>query len=87
MSEDKITIANAILFEIEQAKLTDSEAEKLPIGDTQLEMFEFLADILNLRGAEGLAIKKLNATALLNGVDFEAKKDFKSNVFIGAVLE
>lgn len=80
--------ANEVLSGIGQSNLTDAEyiMFSTPAPTDQRSFFMSLSNILNRRGGEGVAIEKLNAYALLNGVDLNAKKNSFNNIFMGAPL-
>lgn len=80
--------ANAVLNAIGQSSLTDAEyiVFSNPTPTEVYSFYESLAYIINRRGGEGVAIEKLNAYALLEGVDIKAKKNSFNNFFMGAPL-
>lgn len=83
---DNTLRANRILLIINQSTLTDQEKGLLTINEDLEEVFKSLASILDARVDSAGAIKKLNAYAFSQGIQLEAKKTFKSNVFLGASL-
>jgi len=83
---NNILQANRILIFIEQATLDDEEEAALTTGDGLEVILKSLSTILDAREDSAGAIKKLNAYAFTQGIQLEAKKTFKSNVFIGAGL-
>lgn len=80
--------ANEILNEIGQSNLTDAEYIMFsnPAPTDARAFYLSLSRILNRRGGEGVAIEKLNALAVLNGVNLTLKKDSFNNIFLGAPL-
>lgn len=80
--------ANEVLNAIGQGNLTDAEyiVFSTPTPTDTRAFFMSISNILNRRGGEGVAIEKLNAYALLNGVDLNAKKNSFNNIFIGSPL-
>lgn len=80
--------ANEVLDVIGQSTLTDAEYIMFsnPTPTDATAFYTSIANILNRRGGEGVAIEKLNAYALLNGVNLQAKKDSFNNIFLGAPL-
>ena len=81
---------NQILYRIRQASLTDAEAVGLPeeVADDDVAIvYNHLAKVLNRRGGIGDGIARLNAMALENGIDLNAKQERRSEIFVGAVLE
>ena len=80
--------ANEVLEVIGQSTLTDAEYIMFsnPTPTAAKAFYTSIANILNRRGGEGVAIEKLNAYALLNGVNLQAKKDSFNNIFLGAPL-
>lgn len=87
MKEEERIEANQVLMDIEQPTLTDEEALLLS-GSLELKnIFSDISTILQKRGSEGGALEKLKALALLNGIYLNVKKQYKSNILIGAVLE
>lgn len=80
--------ANEVLSAIGQSNLTDAEYIMFsnPIPTDARAFYLSLSSILNRRGGEGVAIEKLNAYALLNGVDLKAKKNSFNNIFMGSPL-
>ena len=80
--------ANNILMSIGQSTITDSEAIFLPSDDADMSLLlSAIARILNMRGAQGGAIERLNAYAAAHNIPLSAKKDIVSNIFIGSPLE
>lgn len=81
---------NQILYRIRQASLTDAEAVGLPeevADDDAAIVYNHLVKVLNGRGGIGDGIARLNAMALENGIDLNAKQERRSEIFVGAVLE
>lgn len=81
---------NQILYRIRQASLTDAEAVGLPeeVADDDVAIvYNHLVKVLNGRGGIGDGIARLNAMALENGIDLNAKQERRSEIFIGGVLE
>lgn len=81
---------NQILYRIRQASLTDAEAVGLPeeVADDDVAIvYNHLVKVLNGRGGIGDGIARLNAMALENGIDLNAKQERRSEIFVGAVLE
>lgn len=81
---------NQILYRIRQASLTDAEAVGLPeeVADDDVAIvYNHLVKVLNGRGGIGDGIARLNAMALQNGIDLNAKQERRSEIFIGGVLE
>ena len=81
---------NQILYRIRQASLTDAEAVGLPeevAADDVAIVYNHLVKVLNGRGGIGDGIARLNAMALENGIDLNAKQERRSEIFVGAVLE
>lgn len=80
--------ANEVLNTIGQGNLTDAEyiMFSTPTPTDARAFYTSLSNILNRRGGEGVAIEKLNAYALLNGVNLNAKKNSFNNIFMGAPL-
>lgn len=81
---------NQILYRIRQASLTDAEAVGLPeeVADDDVAIvYNHLVKVLNGRGGIGDGIARLNAVALKNGIDLNAKQERRSEIFVGAVLE
>lgn len=80
--------ANAVLNAIGQSNLTEAEyiIFSTPTPTDERSFYASLSNILNRRGGEGVAIEKLNAYALLNGVDLNAKKNSFNNIFMGSPL-
>lgn len=81
---------NQILYRIRQASLTDAEAVGLPeevADDDAAIVYNHLVKVLNGRGGIGDGIARLNAMALENGIDLNAKQERRSEIFIGGVLE
>lgn len=80
--------ANEVLEAIGQSSLTDAEYIMFsnPTPTDATSFYTSIANILNRRGGEGVAIEKLNAYALLEGVNLGAKKDSFNNIFLGAPL-
>lgn len=95
MTADEIRIfSDGILTAIGQPNLTDSEAAALPavIGDEPtdeelVEIYRALEAIINAREFPDNGIEKLNAYAVLKGVDFSGQRKVHNNIFIGATLE
>ena len=83
---DNTLQANRILLFIEQPTLNNTEKGLLTTADGLEPVLKSLASILNLRTDSEGAIKKLNAYAVTQNINLEAKKTFKSNVFVGAPL-
>lgn len=83
---DNTLQANRILLFIEQPTLTDEEEDALTTTEGLEAVLKSLSSILNERGDSEGAIKKLNAYAFTKGIQLEAQKTFKSNVFLGAAL-
>lgn len=79
--------ADGILTAIEQPLLTDDEAQTLPDVMDTVQIYRALASVINARSFPGDGIDKLNAYAVLHGVDYTGKREFSNNIFIGAVLE
>lgn len=85
--EDVRLEADQILMSLDQATITDKEASLL-IDSLELRDILFsLSSIIKSRGSEGLAVEKLNAYALLEGIELNAVHEYPSNILIGAVLE
>lgn len=80
--------ADEVLQSIEQPLLTDVEYNRLEClpHDNDTEFFYSLAEVLKGRGGEGLALDKLKAVALLNGIVLNLEKKIYSNIFLGAPL-
>ena len=81
---------NQILYRIRQASLTDAEAVGLPeevADDDAAIVYNHIVKVLNGRGGIGDGIARLNAMALENGIDLNAKQERRSEIFVGAVLE
>ena len=81
---------NQILYRIRQASLTDAEAVGLPeeVADDDVAIvYNHIVKVLNGRGGIGDGIARLNAMALENGIDLNAKQERRSEIFVGAVLE
>ena len=81
---------NQILYRIRQASLTEAEAVGLPeevADDDAAIVYNHLEKVLNGRGGIGDGIARLNAMALENGSDLNAKQERRSEIFVGAVLE
>ena len=81
---------NQILYRIRHASLTDAEAVGLPeeVEDDDVAIvYNHLVKVLNGRGGIGDGIARLNAMALENGIDLNAKQERRSEIFVGAVLE
>ena len=80
--------ANEVLEAIGQSSLTDAEYIMFsnPTPTDATSFYTSLSNILNRRGGEGVAIEKLNAYALLEGINLQAKKDSFNNIFLGAPL-
>lgn len=81
---------NQILYRIRQASLTDAESVGLPeeVADDDVAIvYNHLVKVLNGRGGIGDGIARLNAMALENGIDLNAKQERRSEIFIGGVLE
>lgn len=81
---------NQILYRIRQASMTDAEAVGLPeevADDDAAIVYNHLVKVLNGRGGIGDGIARLNAMALENGIDLNAKQERRSEIFVGAVLE
>lgn len=81
---------NQILYRIRQASMTDAEAVGLPeeVADDDVAIvYNHLVKVLNGRGGIGDGIARLNAMALENGIDLNAKQERRSEIFVGAVLE
>lgn len=81
---------NQILYRIRQASLTDAESVGLPSeveDDEAVVVYKHLVGVLNRRGGIGDGIARLNAMALENGIDLNAKQERRSEIFIGGVLE
>ena len=81
---------NQILYRIRQASLTDAEVFGLPeeVADDDVAIvYNHLVKVLNGRGGIGDGIARLNAMALENGIDLNAKQERRSEIFVGAVLE
>lgn len=83
---NNILQANRILLFIEQPTLTDEEELILTTGYGLENIIKSLSAILDTRIDSAGAIKKLNGYAATKGISLEAKKTFKSNVFLGAPL-
>jgi len=83
---DNTLQANRILVFIEQPTLIDEEKAVLTTEDGLELVLKSLSTILDAREDSAGAIKKLNAYAATKGISLEAKKTFKSNVFLGAAL-
>lgn len=82
-----INIANKILMYIGEAFLSDAEISKIPSsGDNLKDIYIALMAILNDRKAPQASLTKLQAKALLEGIeltDKESKKDYGSNILLG----
>lgn len=87
MNEQVREYTDGILTAIEQPLLTDDEAQELPSVMDTTQIYQALARIINQRSFPGDGIDKLNAYAVLHGVDYTGKREFSNNIFIGAVLE
>lgn len=79
--------ADGILQAIGQPLLTDEEAAKLPAEFNEVDIYKFIADVLNARGFPDNSIEKLNAYAVLHDVDYTGKRTVHNNIFMGAALE
>lgn len=82
-----INIANKILMYIGEAFLSDAEISKLPSSGEDLKaIYLALINILNERNVPQASLNKLQAKALLDGVELstdESKKDYGSNILLG----
>jgi hypothetical protein len=83
---DNTLQANRILIFIEQPTLTDEEKGVLTTADGLENILKSVSTILDARQDSAGAIKKLNAYGATKGINLEATKTFKSNVFLGAGL-
>ena len=88
MSEEVLTFANNILTEIGQPSLTEVEQAGLPASlEDESLVYQFLAGVINARAFPDDGIKKLNAYALLQGVDYSGEAKRTNNIVIGCVIE
>lgn len=88
MSDEVLDFANGILTAIGQPSLTEAEQVGLPESvEDEVAIYQFLADVINNRSFPDDGIKKLNAYALLHGVDYTGETKRINNIFIGSALE
>lgn len=88
MENEVVIFANGILTAIGQPALTIIEAEALPEDVDPVEpIYSALAEIINGRAFPDNGIERLNAYAVVKGVDFTGEKKVVNNIFIGARLE
>lgn len=87
MNDEIRVFADGILTAIGQPLLTDVEAVALPSEMDEVKIYQALANIINDRNLPDGGIEKLNAYAVIQGVDFSGKRKVFNNIFIGAPLE
>lgn len=88
MSEEVLAFANNILAEIGQPSLTEVEQAGLPASlEDEVAIYQFLAGVINTRAFPDEGIKKLNAYALLQGIDYTGEAKRTNNIVIGCVIE
>lgn len=86
--QELIDYADGILMAVNQSTLTGTEQRLLWLKphQTEQEIFDSLACILNRRGAQGDAVERLKSYASLSGVYVGVEKSAVNNVFLGSVL-
>lgn len=87
MDNEIRVFADGILNAIGQPLLTDVEAAALPQEMDDVKIYRALADIINNREFPDDGIAKLNAYAVIQGVNFSGERKVFNNIFIGASLE
>lgn len=87
MDNEIRVFADGILNAIGQPLLTDVEADALPQEMDDVKIYRALADIINNREFPDDGIAKLNAYAVIQGVNFSGERKVFNNIFIGASLE